>query len=58
MILIKKTGPKPTTIHKIFDTNSSFRAKQGTTGKVQFLFFSSFLLVFCYCAQGYNSMTF
>ena len=34
-----------TTIHKIFETNSSFYVKQCTTGKVQFLFFSSFLLV-------------
>ena len=34
-----------TTIHKIFETNSSFHVKQHTTGKVQFLFFSSILLV-------------
>ena len=34
---------RPTTIHKIFETNSSFHAKQRTTGK--FLFFRRFLLV-------------
>ena len=34
-----------TTIHKIFETNSSFHVKQHIMGKVQFLFFSSFLLV-------------
>ena len=34
-----------TVIHKLFETNSSFNAKQSTTGKVQFLFFRSFLLV-------------
>ena len=33
-----------TTIHKILKTNSSFYVKQRTTGKVQFLFFSNFLL--------------
>ena len=33
------------TIHKIFETNSSFQVKWGTTGKVQFLFFRRFLLV-------------
>ena len=54
-----------TTIHKIFETNSSFHVKQCTTGKVQFLFFSSFLLVltkFSFWeedwALGYNSMIF
>ena len=35
----------PTTIHKIFETNSSFHAKQHTTGKVQFLFLRKLLLV-------------
>ena len=35
-----------TTVHKIFETNSSFHVKQCTTGKLQFVFFSSFLLVF------------
>ena len=52
-----------TTIHRIFKTNSSFHVKQGTTGKVQFLFFSSFLIVltkFSFWeedwALGYNSM--
>ena len=34
-----------TTIYKIIETISSFHVKQRTTGKVQFLFFSSFLLV-------------
>ena len=30
---------------KTLETDSSFHAKQGTTGKLQFLFFKSFLLV-------------
>ena len=30
---------------EIFETNSSFHVKQCTTGKLQFLFFRSFLLV-------------
>ena len=34
-----------TTMDKIFETISSFYVKQHTTGKVQFLLFSSFLLV-------------
>ena len=33
------------TIHKILETNSSFYVEQCITGKVQFLFFSSFLLI-------------
>ena len=33
-----------TMIHKILETNSSFDVKDCTSGKVQFLFFSSFLL--------------
>ena len=33
-----------TSIHKILEINSSFHVKQRTTGKVQFLFFSSCLL--------------
>ena len=37
--------PEATTIHKILETNSSLYVKQRTTGKVQFLFFSSFLLI-------------
>ena len=52
-----------TTIHRIFETNSSFHVKQGTTGKVQFLFFSSSLLVLTKFsiweedwALGFNSM--
>ena len=60
---------RPTAIHKIFETNCSFHVKQRTTGKVQFLFFSSFLLVlteFSFFgggggggwALGYNSMKF
>ena len=32
-----------TTIHKIFDRNSSFHVKQLTTGKVEFLFFQRIL---------------
>ena len=54
-----------TIIHKIFEINSSFHVKQHTTGKVQFLFFSSFLLVLTKFslweedwALGYNSMKF
>ena len=54
-----------TTIYKIFEANSSFHVKQRTTGKAQFLFFSSFLLVLTIFsfweedwALGYNSMKF
>ena len=54
-----------TTIHKLFVTNSSFRVKERSTGKVQFLFFSSSLLVltkFSFWEEdwtlGYNSMKF
>ena len=54
-----------TTIHKIFQANSSFHVKQRTTGKVQLLFFRSFLLVltkFSFWeedwALGYHSMIF
>ena len=54
-----------TTIHKIFEANSTFYVKQRTTEKVQFLIFSSFLLVLTkfpfwelHCALGYNSMKF
>ena len=32
-------------MEKIFETNSSFHVKQHTTGKVQFLFSRSLLLV-------------
>ena len=32
-------------IRKIFETNPSFTMKQRTTGKVQFRFLSSFLLI-------------
>ena len=51
----------PTTIHKLLETNSSFYVKQRTTGKVQFLFYSSFLLIkFSFWVEdwalGYNSM--
>ena len=52
-----------TSIHKIFETNSSFHVKRRTTGKDQFLFFSSFLLVLTQFpfweedwALGYSSM--
>ena len=53
------------TILKILETNSSFYVKQGTTEKVQFLFFSSYLLIltkFSFWnenrALGYNSIKF
>ena len=56
---------EPTTIHRIFETKSTFHVKQRTTGKVQFPFVSSFLLVltkFSFSeedwALGYNSMKF
>ena len=52
-----------TAIYKILETNSSFYVKQRTTGKVQFLFFSSFMLIltkFSFSgenwAPGYDSM--
>ena len=32
-------------MNKIFETNSSFRVRQRTVGRVQFLFFSGFLVV-------------
>ena len=35
---------RPATLHRIFETNSSFHVKQRTEGKIQFLFFKSFLL--------------
>ena len=44
-LLILELLIKPTTIYKIRETNSSFFVKQRTTGKVQFLFFSSFFLI-------------
>ena len=54
-----------TTIQKILETNSSFYTTQRTTGKVEFLFFSSFKLIltkFSFWqedqALGYNSMKF
>ena len=40
-----KHGPTYTFMDKIFETNFSFYVKQGTTGKIQFLFFRNFLLV-------------
>ena len=53
------------TIHRIFETKSCFRVKQRTTGKVQFPFFSSFLLIltkFSFWGEdltlGYNSIKF
>ena len=56
---------KSTTMDKIFETKSTFPVKQGTTGKVQFVFFTGFFLVlkiFSFWeedwALGYNSMRF
>ena len=50
---------------KIFETKSNLYVKQGTTGRVQFLFFTSFLVVLKKnsfwgedLALGYNSMSF
>ena len=50
---------------KAFETNSSFHVRQCNTGKVQFLFFKSFLLVLAKVSVwegdwelGYNSMEF
>ena len=64
-VKVRKLSIIATTIHKIFETNSSFHVKQGTTGKVQFLFLSSFLLVltkFLFWEEDwalvYNSMKF
>ena len=54
-----------TIIDKAFETNSSFHVRQRNTGKVQFLFFRSFLLVLAKVSVweedwelGYNSMEF
>ena len=54
-----------TTIHKILERDPSFYVKQRTTEKVQFLFFSSFLLILTISSfweenwtLGYNSMKF
>ena len=54
-----------TSTDKIFEKNSSFHVKLSTTGKVQFPFWSSLLLVltkFCFqeedWALAYNSMKF
>ena len=53
-----------TIIHKILETNSSFNVKDCTSGKVQFLFFSSFLLKLTkfsfgnQAALGFDSMKF
>ena len=44
-ILIVLFNLVTTTTGKIFEKNSSFHVKQGTTGKVQFLFSRSLLLV-------------
>ena len=56
---------KTITIHKIPERNSSFYVKQRTTGKIQFLFLSSSLLIltkFSFWEEdrplGYNSMKF
>ena len=50
---------------KIFETKSNLYVKQGTTGRVQFLFFTSFLVVLKKnsfwgedLALGYNSISF
>ena len=60
-----KSGDQSTTIEKIYETNSSFHVKKRSTRKLQFLFFSSFLLVSEKFwvqredwALGYNSMKF
>ena len=54
-----------TILDKIFETKSSFYVKDRTTGRVQFLYFSSILLVLTKLwfweedwAQGYNCMKF
>ena len=61
----KKKMLPDTTMDKIFEANSSFYVKWRTTGKVQFLFFRSFLLVlntFSFSEKdwvlGYNSINF
>ena len=41
-ILKDRAFETATSIHKILETNSSFYVKRHSTGKVQFLFFSSF----------------
>ena len=63
--LIRITLYESATINKILEANSSLYVKQRTTGKVQFLFFSNFLLILTKCsfweedwALGYNSMKF
>ena len=43
-VAIKKQFPEKI-IQKIAETKSSFHVKQGTTGKVQFQFLKSFLVV-------------
>ena len=54
-----------TIMYKIFETNCSFHVKDPTTGKVQFLFFRTFLPISTKSsfweedwALGYNSMKF
>ena len=54
-----------TILAKIYETNFSVSARYRTTGKVQFRFFNSFLLVLTkfsfleeHWALGYNSMKF
>ena len=61
----RKTFPLATIMQKMFVANSSFHVKQRTTRKFQFLFFSSFLLVwikFLFWEDvwplGYSSMKF
>ena len=62
-IFIRSNTNLSTTIPKMFETKSSFHVKQYTMGKVEFLIFSSFLLVltkFSFWeedwALGYTSM--
>ena len=38
-------GKTPAITHKIFETNSRFSVKQHTTGKLELLFFATFLLL-------------
>ena len=41
--MVENTNTFPTNMDNIFETNSSFPVKQGTTEKIQFLFFQEFL---------------
>ena len=46
------TIPLTTITRKIFETKSNFDVKYHTTGKLQFLFFSSFLLLMIFFGGG------